>query len=210
MNALADNRNVPYTTGVRAFSLILCLCGFAAAADPQTGPDEATRIKIAEYMIKTPLNEADPSLVSGFMKLDTETLPKKLREKARGKQMAIDAMVKLNEGKKKGPFRDPVPTCNPKYYGPEGVRIMAMMGSEEIEADEEEFIEKKSNCPEAQLMCEFTLNVVVIPRKAKPPIKHYYLMPTDPLMGFLAQKRAGAKAGATTYFEETKPTCKRF
>jgi len=194
---------------VRALALILCLSGFAAAAEPESGPDEATRIKIAEYMLKTPLNEADPSLVSGFMKLDTEALPKKLREKARGKQMAIDAMVKLNEGKKKGPFRDPVPTCNPKYYGPEGVRIMAMMGSEEIESDEEEFIEQKSNCPEAQLMCEFSLNVIVIPRKGKPPLRRYYLMPMDPLMAFVAQKRGGGKTGGN-YFEETKPTCKRF
>lgn len=206
---LADKRNVRYTTGMRALILFLCLSGCAAAAEPQGGPDEATRIKIAEYMLKTPLNEADPALVSGFMKLDTAILPKKLREKARGKQMAIEAMVKMHDGKKKGPFRDPVPTCNPKYYGPEGVKIFTMMGQEEVTWDEEEYVEKKSNCPEAQLMCEFSLNISVTIRPGKPPLKRFFLMPQDPLMAFVAEKRGGGKTGGT-YFEETKPTCKRF
>jgi hypothetical protein len=217
MIALAHNRNVPYTTGVRALVLIFCLCGFASAADPApaapaapAGPDEATRIKIIDYMLKTPLNEADPMLVSGFMKLDPDAQPKKLRDKVRGKQMAIDAMVKLHDGKKKGPFRDPVPTCNPKYYGPEGVKIFGMMGEDEISWDEEDYVEKKSNCPEAQLMCEFSLNISVTIRPGKPPLKRFFMMPQDPLMAFVAEKRGGGGSAGNRYFEETKPTCKKF
>ncbi|PIR16685.1 MAG: hypothetical protein COV48_09520, partial [Elusimicrobia bacterium CG11_big_fil_rev_8_21_14_0_20_64_6] len=83
---------------MRAIALLLCLAGSMFAAD-SSGPDEKTRIKIVEYMLKTPMNEADPTLVSGFMKLDPESLPKKLRDKARGKQMEIDAIVKIHKGK---------------------------------------------------------------------------------------------------------------
>ena len=98
---------------MKSLALLLCLTFPAAAAD--SGPDEATRIKIAEYMLKTPLNEADPSLVSGFMKLDASALPKKLQDKARGKQLEIDAIVKIHNGKKKGPFRFPA-ACVIKRY----------------------------------------------------------------------------------------------
>jgi len=48
---------------MKALALFACLAGFAAAAD-SSGPDEKTRIQIVEYMLKTPMNEADPTLVS--------------------------------------------------------------------------------------------------------------------------------------------------
>jgi hypothetical protein len=218
MNTLANSGKSGYNGAMKAFALVLCLAGFAAAADiapPAPAPaglDEATRVKIIDYMLKTPLNEADPMLVSGFMKLDPDAQPKKLRDKVRGKQMEIDAVVKMHNGKKKGPFRDPVPTCNPKYYkGPEGLKTMQMIqGNDEITWEEEEYVEKKSNCPEEQLMCEFSLNIVVLPRPGKPPIKRFFMMVQDPLMAFVAEKRGGGGSVGNRYFEETKPTCKKF
>jgi len=189
--------------------LVLCLAGVAAAAD-SAGPDEATRIKIAEYMLKTPMNEADPVLVSGFMKLDTTILPKKLRDKARGKQMEIDAIVKIHNGKKKGPFRFPVACELKRYEGPEGLRIMGMIiGNEEIAGEEEEYIELKANCTEEQLMCEFSLNIVLMKRKDKPPLKRYFLMSQDPLMALVAEKRGGGGSAGNKYFQELKPSCQK-
>ncbi|MDD5301892.1 MAG: hypothetical protein PHS14_02200 [Elusimicrobia bacterium] len=193
---------------MKALALILCLAGFAAAAD-SSGPDEATRIKIAEYMLKTPMDEADPTLVSGFMKLDTAALPKKLRDKARAKQMEIDAIVKIHKGKKKGPFRFPT-ACQPKRYGPEGVRIMGLIiGNEEIAYEEEEYVELKTGCTEDQLMCEFSLNVVVIPRPGTSPLRRYYLMAADPIMALVAEKRGGGASAGNQYFQELKPSCQK-
>jgi len=144
------------------------------------------------------------------MKLDPETLPKKIRDKTRAKQMEIDAVVKIHDGKKKGPFRFPSPTCTPKRYGPEGVRIMAMiMGNEEIAWEEEEYLELKGNCTEDQLICEFSLNVVVIPRKGQPPLKRFYLMVQDPLMAWVAEKRGGGASVGNRYFQELKPSCQK-
>ena len=192
-----------------ALALILCLAGPAFAADAP-GPDEATRVKVVEYMLKTPLNEANPTVVSGFMKLDPETLPAKLRDKTRAKQMEIDAVVKIHKGKKKGPFRFP-PGCEIKRYeGPEGIRIMGMIsGNVEIEGEEEEYIEKKTNCTEDNLLCEFSLNIVIMKRKGKPPLKRYFLMEADPLMALVAEKRGGGASAGNQYFQELKPSCQK-
>jgi len=191
---------------VKLLLVFLCLA-VPAFAD---GPDEATKIKMVEYMLKTPMNEANPDLVAGFMKLDPETLPKKLRDKARGKQMEIDAIVKLHKGKKKGPFRFPVACEIKRYEGPEGIRIMNyIIGNEEIAWEEEEYIEKKANCTEEQLICEFSLNIVLMKRKDKPPLKRYFLMGQDPLMALVAEKRAGGASAGNAYFQELKPTCQK-
>ncbi|MEK7234470.1 MAG: hypothetical protein AAB268_11685 [Elusimicrobiota bacterium] len=194
---------------MKALALIACLAGFAAAAD-SPGPNEQTRIKAVEYMLKTPLNEADPTVVAGFMAIDTATLPMRLKDKARGKQMEIDAVVKIHKGKKKGPFRFPA-ACQPKRYsGAEGVRVMSMIiGNVEIEPEEEEYIEKKTDCTEDQLLCEFSLNVVVMPRPGKPPLRRFFLMEQDPLMAFVAEKRGGGASVGNKYFQELKPSCQK-
>lgn len=192
---------------MKLLALILCLACPAVAAD---GPDEDTKIKMVEYMLKTPMNEADPTLVSGFMKIDPETLPKKLRDKARGKQMEIDAVVKIHKGKKKGPFRFPAACQIKRYEGPEGIRIMNyIIGNEEIASEEEEYIELKANCTEEQLLCEFSLNIVLMKRPGKPPLKRYFLMGQDPLMALVAEKRGGGGSAGNQYFQELKPSCQK-
>lgn len=194
---------------MKLLALILCLaCPLVAVA--ADGPDEETKIKMVEYMLKTPMNEADPTLVSGFMKIDTETLPKKLRDKARGKQMEIDAVVKIHKGKKKGPFRFPAACQIKRYEGPEGIRIMNyIIGNTEIAAEEEEYIELKANCTEEQLLCEFSLNIVMMKRPGKPPLKRYFLMESDPLMALVAEKRGGGGSAGNQYFQELKPSCQK-
>lgn len=190
---------------MRTLALVLCLLAVPAfAAD---APDAKTAVKLTEYMLKTPLNEADSAVVSGFMKIDTETLPKKMRERARAKQLEIDAFVKIKEGKKKGPFRFPAACTVKPYEGEAGMRTMSLMGSERITEEEEQYLELKGNCTEEQLLCEFSLNIVIIRRKDKPPLKHYFLMPQDPLMAWVAEKRGGGGSAGNRYFQETKPSC---
>ena len=193
---------------MKILALVLCLTGLAVTAS--AGPDQETQIKMVEYMLKTPLDQSDPVLVSGFMKIDTAALPKKLRDKARARQMEIDAIVKIHQGKKKGPFRFPAACEIKRYEGPEGIRIMGMiMGNEEIMSDEEEYIEKKANCTEDQLICEFSLNIVIMKRKDKPPLKRYFLMGQDPLMALVAEKRGGGASAGNKYFQELKPSCQK-
>ncbi len=189
--------------------MIVCLAAFTVASD-SSGPDEKTRIQMVEYMLKTPTGEADPVLVSGFMSLDATALPKKLRDKARGKQMEIGALVKINKGKKRGPLRIIAPGCEVKRYGPEGVRVMQLIqDNSEIAIEEEEYIEKRGQCTEDQLICEFTLNVVVIPQPGKKPIKRYWLMEKDPMMAWIGEFRARGAVTSTNYFQELKPRCSK-
>jgi len=193
---------------MRFLALILCL-GFVASARAD-GPDEKTRIKMAEYMLKTPMNEADPTIVSGFMKLDPESLPKKMRDKVRGKQMEIDQIVKIHNGKKKGPFRFPAACEIKRYEGPDGIRIMGyIIGNVEIAGEEEEYVERATNCTEEQLLCEFSLNIVVMKRPGKAPLKRYFLMENDPLMALVAEKRGGGGSSGNKYFQELKPSCQK-
>ncbi|MDO8756567.1 MAG: hypothetical protein Q7J64_01020 [Elusimicrobiota bacterium] len=194
---------------MKILALLLWLVAFAAPA-PAEELDEETRVKIAQYMLKTPLDEADPTLVSGFMKIDTSTLPKKLREKARARQMEIDAVVKIHKGKKKGPFRFPVSCEIKRYEGAEGIRIMGLIiGNTEITQEEEEYLELKGNCTEEQLICEFSLNVVLIKRKDKPTLRRYFMMEQDPLMAWVAEKRGGGASAGNQYFQELKPSCQQ-
>ncbi len=194
---------------MRTLALLLCLAVFAAPLHAEE-PDEETRVKTAQYMLKTPLDEANPTVVAAFLKLDTKTLPPKLRDKARAKQLEIDAIVKIHKGKKKGPFRFPAACEIKRYEGPEGIRIMGMiMGNTEITEEEEEYLELKGNCTEEQLMCEFSLNIVLIKRKDKPPLKRYYLMEADPLMAWVAEKRGGGASAGNQYFQALKPSCQQ-
>lgn len=195
---------------MKLLALLLLLAAPAFAAD-SSGPDEETKVKMVKYMLKTPLDEADPALVSGFMKIDSETLPKALRDKARGKQMEIDAIVKIHNGKKKGPFRFPDSKCVPKRYeGQRGLDVMKMiMGNTEVEPDEVDYIRLKTNCSEDQLICEFSLNVVVINRPGKPPLQRYFLMESDPIMSLVAEKRGGGGSAGNNYFGALKPSCQK-
>ena len=172
--------------------IIYLVIALSFIVSPLFAEDEKTQLQLVEYMLKVPLDQADPKLVSPFMQINADTLPKKWRDKARAKQLQIDAIVKIHQGKKKGPFRFPDPKCTPKRYGPEGIKIMNMIpGNFEIRQEEEEYIELKTNCTEEQLLCEFSMNVVVIPRPGKPSLRHYFLIESDPLMAIAAEKRGG-------------------
>lgn len=189
---------------MRLLLVFLCL-----ASVPSRAEDEASKIKLVEYILKTPTSDADPNLVAPFMDLDADALPKKLRAKAKAKQLEIKSLVKISKGKKKGPFRYPE-ACQAKRYGPEGIQVMSMiLGNQEVEPEEVEYVMAKTSCTEEQLICEFTLNVVVIPRKDKSPQIKFYLMESDPLMALVAEKRGGGGSAGNKYFQELKPSCQQ-
>ena len=75
--------------------------------------------------------------------------------------------------------------------------------------EEEEYLELKGNCSEEQLICEFSLNVVLMKRPGKPPLKRYFIMEQDPLMAWVAEKRGGGASAGNKYFQELKPSCQK-
>lgn len=181
----------------------LLLAAWAALAVPASAAasDEATTRQIVDYALRTPTADMDPKLANAFLDLDVESLPKKKREKARAKQLELQTLLKISKGQKKGGMRWPTPDgCKPKIYGPGDAGALVMAGFVKIEEDEEQFLQDKTKCSELELCCEFSLTILLTPRKKGPPLKSYYLHGNDPLNVFVSEYRNKNTPGQTKFF----------
>jgi hypothetical protein len=184
--------------------LALFLAGPAPAADA----DKAT-LKMVEFFIKAPVSELPPDHIEEFLAVDPDTLPKKLREPYKGKRLELYTLKQLSAGKKKGFFRMPEQDCAiPKDAKSNDIKALKFAGYEEIPEDEKDCVEKITHCNEHQLMCEFTLQIVIetVGKKKKERVRHIFLHQNDPLMAVVAQCRAGV-GGQTNFFGTLKPSC---
>ena len=196
-----------------AIPISVCLASALFAADvtkpagpteakKPAGPDEKTKIKIVEYMFKTPLDKASPSVVGPFLELDVETLPKNLRAKARAKQLDVRTLFRLHDTKKKGSVLAVVEGCTPSSYVKPHKEIPAyqMAGYQEITEDEEKGVEERTLCREVDLGCHFSLIIFDDAASKKP--RRLFLHGNDPMMTMVAATRANSKAsiGGNGYF----------
>lgn len=189
--------------------LALCLL-LSAAAAAETHADERT-IKFIESFVSIPVDQVPPDRVGDFMKVDLTTLPKKLRTKAEARKLELHALKDLAEGKKRGSLRLPEATCqindDAKSDDPAALK---MAGFEEIDGAEEEHIERETSCTERDMMCEFSLQIVLVRDKKTNKVKgkRYFLHSNDPLMALVGAYRKGSGAGGNTpFFGGMKPTC---
>lgn len=185
---------------MKLLALVLCLIGSAAVKDKKpSGPDEKTRIKIAEYMLKTPTNEASPVVVEPFLALDADVLPKRLRVRTRAKQLEIRTLLKLHDTKKKGSGLSPVPGCSQASFlkPTKDLPSYQMAGFEEITEDEEKHVMRRTRCEEVDLGCQFSLMIFHDAGSKKP--RRLFLMANDPLMALVAAAR-GDGGGQNNYF----------
>jgi len=179
----------------------------AAPSEPVSSADETT-IQVVDYVLRTPTTDLDPKLANAFLDVDIETLPKKKREKARARQLELQTLMKIGKGKKKGGIRWIAPdSCKPKYYGPGDVGPLGMAGFYEIAEDEADFLGRKTQCSEAELMCEFSLSIILTPRKKGPPAKRFFLHERDPIGALLAEYRNPKIGGQTAFFGNGIFTC---
>ena len=182
----------------------LCLVSALIAAEIKkpAGPDEKTKIKIVEYMFKTPLDQASPAVVGPFLELDAETLPKGLRAKARAKQLDVRTLFKLHDTKKKGSVLPVVEGCTATSFVKPMKEIPAyqMAGYQEITEDEEKGVMERTLCQEVDLGCHFSLTVFTDTNPKIP--RRLFLHGNDPMMTMVAATRAKSKAsiGGNGYF----------
>lgn len=173
----------------------------AFAVPAAAAPDEATTLQIADYALRTPTADMDPKLANAFLDLDVDKLPKKKREKARAKQLELQTLLKISGNKKKGGIRWPTPEgCKPKIYGPGDAGALMIAGFAEIKEDEESFLEERTKCSELELCCEFSLTILLTPRKKLPPLKRFFLHENDPINSLLAEYRNSKAGGQTKFF----------
>jgi len=202
MTALSLRRNASI-----ALTAILAATAAAAPSGPASSADETT-IQVVDYVLRTPTPDLDPKLANAFLDVDVETLPKKKREKARAKQLELLTLLKIGKGKKKGGIRWIGPdSCKPKYYGPGDAGALSMAGFFEITEDEADFLGRKTQCSEEELTCEFSLSIILIPRKKGPPAKRFFLHYKDPLGALLAEYRNPKVGGQTAFFGNGIFTC---
>ncbi|MBI3564015.1 MAG: hypothetical protein HY079_02325 [Elusimicrobia bacterium] len=185
--------------------LALCLLAPAArAADSKTAEvlaaekaaAEKTTVQLVEYFLKVPTSEADPKLVNPFLAVDTQTLPKKLRKKALGKQIEIRNLIKLHETKKAGSILMPLEGCSEKDFvlPLNQASFYLGLGYEEVNEDELEYVKNKTKCTEVDLGCRFTMKLFFT--KSKP--RRMMFIPEDPIMAIVAESRG--KGGSTKFF----------
>jgi hypothetical protein len=188
-------------TALLAALLLTLPSSRAAAAEPEKAVAAAaaeankTTIQLVEYFLKTPIPDANPKLIEPFLAVDTETLPKKLRLKARAKQVEISTILKLHDTKKAGSLIQPLEGCSEKDF----VFPLAQadfylgFGNEEVNEDELSYVKNKTKCTEIDLGCRFSLKIFFT--KGKPRRLEFY--GPDPIMALVAESHKG---GSTNFF----------
>jgi hypothetical protein len=175
------------------------------------GTADETQVKLAEVVIKTPTAELDPTLAGAFLKLDAAILPKRLRAKARGKQIELRSLVSIAEGKKKGAIRMiGAETCEEEKFSAADISMLLQVGFVEAQEHGVEGAERQTNCSEQDMKCQFTLKVIVMPPGSKPR-RRYFFQEKDPMLAIvqLHEKAAGGAGGQTNFFGAGYLACQK-
>ena len=171
----------------------------AAETGAAAGTADKTTVELVEYFLKVPTSDANPELVDPFLAVKTETLPARLRGKARAKQIEIRALIKVHDAKKKGMIvQRPAGCTMDSFVRPfsdeYAYRIAHYVP---ITEDEELYLLKQTGCVETDLGCEFSLTIFHDAGSTRP--RRLMLHESDPLMGIVARYREHG-SGGTRFF----------
>lgn len=175
------------------------------------GTADETQVKLAEVVIKTPTAELDPTLASAFLKQDAATLPKRLRAKARGKQIELRSLIAISEGKRKGAIRViGTETCEEEKFTAADIGMLLQVGFVEAQEHGVDGASKQTNCSEQDMKCQFTLKVIIMPPGAKPR-RRYFFQEKDPMLAIvqLHEKAASGVGGQTNFFGAGYLACQK-
>lgn len=175
--------------------LLACLAP-SYAATPDAGTADKTTLDLVQYFLKVDTAEANPKLIDPFLKIDPETLPKKLRKKTMGKQFELKTLLKLHDTKKMGVLIQKKDDCDPNamIHPLSQADTYLGFGNEEINEEELEYVMKKTKCNEIDLGCRFSL--LIFFEKKKP--RRLEFLAADPIMAIVAESRG--KGGSTHFF----------
>lgn len=168
---------------------------------------DAETLAMVEAFLKIPTAALPPDSIERFINIESADLPKKLRQPYEAKKLELLTLRNIARSKKKGLLRTPETNCSapPESQGRQA-GILKMAGFEEISKDEKLFLMKETSCTEQELMCEFSMTVVV-EKKGKQKRWRYFLHGNDPLFALVAQARAGPRKGGTNFFGLSRPSC---
>ena len=194
----------------RALIASIILAVSAAAAEPKPEKLDPDTLAMVEAFLKRPLSELPAQHIDRFVAVDPLSLPLRLRAKYEARRLELFTLKSLAAGKKKGTVRMPEKDCaipdDTRARG--GAAIYKMAGYMELFEDEVEHLKGRTKCTEPELMCEFSLRIVVETRNKRKDIK-YFLHVKDPLSALVAEYRSQRRSRQTNFFGTMAPTCTR-
>ncbi|MDE2489803.1 MAG: hypothetical protein KGM24_03085 [Elusimicrobia bacterium] len=183
-----------------ALTVFLAGAAPALAAKERASAADKRSVELAEYFLKVPTAQADPRFVEPFLKLDPDSLPRRLRARTRAKQIDIRALIRIHETRKKGLFLMPASCDLATFVHPfSEEKSFAMAGYGPLAEDEEQYLMNRTKCTELDMGCEFTLEIF-FDKNDKKKKRHLRMHWKDPLRALLIQYHAGAKTNQTNFF----------
>lgn len=190
-----------------ALFLSLWLALPAAAADKKA---DAETVKLVSQVVKVDIPDIPPEAVEAFLAVDPETLPKKLRKPFEVRKIELYTARQLALAKKKSNWRSiNKEECSlPKEAQAKAVGFLMFAGYGKVTDEEIAYVEKRSGCTQRDMMCEFTLQIILEKQKdRKEPKKIYLLHTKDALMAYVSELRAGMSGGNTNFFGTIHGSC---
>lgn len=181
---------------------LLTATGLAAEADKDT-------IEFVEKVLKTPTENLPPSVVPKYLDIEMSTLPERLRAKAKAKRIELYTLKHLADTQKRGIVRIPDDNCDiPKDFRSDEARLLAFAGYGEFTADDVECIKKHTKCTERDLMCEFTLQILIEKDRKGRKKYRFFFHKNDPVTSAAGACRGGV-GGQTNFFGRANFLCSR-
>jgi len=192
---------------IRAILLVMLSLSLACAgetAESAAALDQDT-LEMVKAFVKMPTEDLPVGHIPKFLAVDPRALPAGLRQSFAAKRLELYTLKHVAEGKKKGGVRMPEENCSaPGEAEGQSLKVMRLAGFEEISDDEERFVKEKTNCTEHDLMCEFTLKVLLNKRSAR---RRLFLHMKDPLFALVGQYRETGRLRQTKFFGIGNPVC---
>lgn len=193
---------------MKALLLAVLLCFGTARAIGQTATASPDDVKLVQIFLKLPVDQLPPEAIDHFLSIDGNTLPKKLQQGFAGKKLQLYTLKQLAEGKKKGPIRTPDANCVPPPDDRSvNIGALKLAGYIEIHDEDEDCLEKQTQCSENQLECEFTLQVVNTTGPKGKKIRHILIYKEDPVLALLEKCQPHGEGGQTNFFGAMQPYC---
>lgn len=172
-------------------------------------PVDADTLALVKTFIKTPTDQLPVEHIGRFLAVDPHALPAKLQRPFVAKRVELYTLKQLADGKKRGNIRMPEEHCSiPKDSQTTSIGILQLAGYAEIFDDEEQFVMEKTQCTEHDLMCEFTLQVILVAGKKKTETqRRLFMHGKDPMMALISQYREMGRVKQTNFFGIGFPTC---
>ena len=170
--------------------------GDAAAAATALDPDTLAMVKA---FLKLPTDQIPAAHIPRFLAVDPAALPAKLRQSFLAKRIELYTLKQLADGKKRGSVRMPEADCSIPKDTQGSAMVLLMAGYEEINSNEEDYVMEQTKCTERDLMCEFTLQIVLPPKTKKGrQERRLFLHVNDPLFAIVGLYRGHGRA--STHF----------